>query len=58
MIGGLNEINGLTVKNFNNNDNSVQKLLTPGGDPTQEDIDMSNIYSQGINFGTLDKTNN
>ena len=34
MIGGLNEISGLTVKNFNKNDKSVQKLLTPGGHPS------------------------
>jgi hypothetical protein len=34
-------------------DESVQMLEAPEND----NIDMANIYSQGINFGTLDETN-
>lgn len=46
---------GLSVKNFNHRDESVQMIEAP--DQHQHNIDMANIYSQGINFGTLDETN-
>ena len=44
---------GLTVNNFNHMDESM-KMLEP---PENDNIDMANIYSQGINFGTLNETN-
>lgn len=53
---------GLTVKNFNHRDESVQMIEAPDHEaffkpPEPSNIDMANIYSQGINFGTLDETN-
>lgn len=55
-------IPGLTIKNFNQRDESVQMIeaAPPMDNLTihqNSNIDMANIYSQGINFGTLDETN-